>query len=232
MSRPWLGSEREGGIASLACMRAALEAATGARGAGGALLKLGVEVPEMNALGKYEAWQFKPKHLAAAKRRVALGPEATENDRYRIEDHDYLTAWDRFQNQEDTIAERQRLRAAQEAKYFAPKRPRPAIEIDDGFNLDTMPEDLREAHRRAHQAYVDQVQRDDYRLHREGRSLPRPNVPWVERRPAGWQASGESEWDWLNLDDFDLNMPEAAPAPKRRRRHRDDGAMRAWENRR
>ena len=230
MSRPWLGSEREGGIASLACMRAALEAADG--GAARGLEKLGVKVPEADSVtGLYRARQFKQRHLHAAARRIREDTTLAGKGAYNIEDYDYLEAHRRFKAQPDTQAARERRIGKEDARYF-PKRARPALMVDE------MP--AAGGSRRAGRPWVHEMPASYHRRRAGGPDVQEISPAEARETAARRRARLLQEVDWDQVDaaleGFEYPEEELAAgayvAPKRRRLAPVDWeAFNAWDNR-
>jgi hypothetical protein len=111
------------GEAALACMRAALEAVD--LGARGGLETLGVAAPEPIA-GLYHRTQFAHKDLQEARRRVQ------DPARSRLEDREYVAAFDAF-NAQDHTRRRMERRQAGHAEIFKGhhKRPMAAFDVDE-----------------------------------------------------------------------------------------------------
>jgi hypothetical protein len=137
MSRPWLGSEREGGIASLACMRAALEAADG--GAGGGLEKLGVRlqgaklpVPQP-VNGVYQRQQFTKKDLQEARDNIGKHPFTEADAAYTK----MLQAWGSYKDQDHVVATQQKRREREAALFEEDDRRRRGV---DALVVDDVPE--------------------------------------------------------------------------------------------
>ena len=214
MSRPWLGSEREGGIASLACMRAALEAADGGAARGLEKLGAGLEAPDPDAAGKYKREQFNLRHLHAAKERAKNGQAGPEKGRASIHDYDYIEAWNRFKAQANTQEARESRQAREEARYF-PKRAREALVVDE------MP--AAGGSRRAGRPWVDEMPAG-WRYRAGGPDVQ--EISPAEAREAAARRRArllrEADWDQVDaaLEGFEYpeeELPAAYVAPKRRR---------------
>jgi len=137
MPRPWLGSAREGGLASLACMRAALAAADG--GAGGGLEKLGARLQGAKLYvpkpvnGVYRRQQFINKDLKEARENIGKHPFSEADAAYTR----MLQAWGSYTDQDNVVATQQKRREREAELFEEYDRRRPAV---DALVVDDVPE--------------------------------------------------------------------------------------------